>query len=111
MTRSSFNILTYKKALDFSYNYYRARYRKGLKIPYFTYLSSVSNLVIENNGSTEEAIAGLFHDILEDKNSSKRINVIKLKFGNKVLSIVKQCSNLPNLKKKIFHGLSIKKNF
>ena len=50
MTRSNFNILTYKKALDFSYNYYRARYRKGLKIPYFTYLSSVSNLVIENNG-------------------------------------------------------------
>ena len=111
MTRSSFNILTYKKALDFSYNYYRARYRKGLKIPYFTYLSSVSNLVIENNGSTEEAIAGLFHDILEDKNSSKRINVIKLKFGNKVLSIVKQCSNLSNLKKENLSWIERKKKF
>ena len=111
MTRSNFNILTYKKALDFSYNYYRARYRKGLKIPYFTYLSSVSNLVIENNGSTEEAIAGLFHDILEDKNSSKRINIIKLKFGNKVLNIVKQCSNPPNLKKENFSWIEGKKKF
>ena len=111
MTRSNFNILTYKKALDFSYNYYKARYRKGLKIPYFTYLSSVSNLVIENNGSTEEAIAGLFHDILEDKNSSKRINIIKLKFGNKVLNIVKQCSNPPNLKKENFSWIEGKKKF
>ncbi len=111
MARSNFNVLIYKKALDFSYNYYRTRYRKGLKIPYFTYLSSVSNLVIENNGSTEEAIAGLFHDILEDKNSSKRINVIKLKFGNKVLSIVKQCSNLPNLKKENLSWIESKKKF
>jgi (p)ppGpp synthase/HD superfamily hydrolase len=111
MARSNFNVLIYKKALDFSYNYYRTRYRKGLKIPYFTYLSSVSNLVIENNGSTEEAIAGLFHDILEDNNSSKRINVIKLKFGNKVLSIVKQCSNLPNLKKENLSWIESKKKF
>ena len=109
--KNQFNILTYKKALDFSYNYYRARYRKGLKIPYFTYLSSVSNLVIENNGSTEEAIAGLFHDILEDKNSSKRINIIKLKFGNKVLNIVKQCSTPPNLKKENFSWIEGKKKF
>ena len=111
MARSNFNILTYKKALDFSYNYYRTRYRKGLKVPYFTYLSSVSNLVIENNGSTDEAIAGLFHDILEDKNSSKRVNTIKLKFGNKVLSIVKQCSNISSLKKDNLSWSESKKKF
>ena len=31
----------YKRALDFSYNFYRDKYRKGIKFPYFNYLSSV----------------------------------------------------------------------
>ena len=48
--KNQFNILTYKKALDFSYSFYQSKFRKGIKFPYFTYLSSVSNLVIENNG-------------------------------------------------------------
>ena len=60
----------YKKALDFSYNFYRKKSRKGQRFPYFTFLSSVSNLIIENNGTTDEAIAGLFHDILEDETGS-----------------------------------------
>ena len=29
-------------------------------------------MIIENNGSTEEAIAGLFHDILEEKDGQKK---------------------------------------
>ena len=57
--KNNFDILTYKKALDFSYSFYQSKYRKGIKFPYFTYLSSVSNLVIENNGSTEEAVASV----------------------------------------------------
>tara|TARA_B100000963_G_scaffold130563_1_gene113924 strand:- start:144 stop:740 length:597 start_codon:yes stop_codon:yes gene_type:complete len=83
----------YKKAIDFSYNFYQQKYRKGQKFPYFTYLSSVSNLIIENNGSTDEAIAGLMHDILEDTSGKKKQTIIKNKFGTRVLNIVKQCSN------------------
>ena len=30
-------------------------------------------MIIENNGSTEEAIAGLFHDILEEKDGPKKV--------------------------------------
>ena len=71
---NNFNLLTYKKALDFSYSFYQTKYRKGIKFPYFTYLSSVSNLVIENNGSTEEAVASLLHDILENENGKKTRN-------------------------------------
>ena len=92
--KNNFNISTYKKALDFSYNFYQSKYRKGMKFPYFTYLSSVSNLVIENNGSTEEAIASLLHDILENENGKKKAASIKSKFGIKVLNIIKQCSNI-----------------
>lgn len=88
-----FDNIKYKKALDFSFVYYKDKYRKGIKTPYFTYLSSVSNLIIENNGSTDEAISGLFHDIFDDENGIKKKNSIKLKFGSRVLNIVKQCSN------------------
>ena len=86
--------IKYKKAIDFSYNSYKAEFRKGIKIPYFTYLSSVSNLIIENNGTTDEAVAGLLHDICEIPNGKNKLNQIKKKFGNKVHSIVKQCSDL-----------------
>ena len=88
-----FDVKKYKKAIDFSYNFYQSKFRKGLKIPYFTYLSSVSNLIIENSGNTDEAIAGLLHDLLEFDDNKKKINVIKSRFGIKVLNIVKQCSN------------------
>ena len=50
--KNNFDVIIYKKALDFSYNFYQSKFRKGLKLPYFTYVSSVSNLIIENNGST-----------------------------------------------------------
>ncbi len=92
--KNNIDSIKYKKAIDFSYNFYSGMYRKGVKLPYFNYMSSVSNLIIENNGTTDEAIAGLFHDILEFNLNTKRVNSIKNKFGTKVLSIVKQCSNI-----------------
>tara|TARA_Y100000991_G_C21858376_1_gene299799 strand:+ start:188 stop:784 length:597 start_codon:yes stop_codon:yes gene_type:complete len=106
-----FDVKKYKKAIDFSYNFYQSKFRKGLKIPYFTYLSSVSNLIIENSGNTDEAIAGLLHDLLEFDDNKKKINVIKSRFGIKVLNIVKQCSNASfnNLNKEDW--LSSKKKF
>ena len=59
-------------------------------------MSSVSNLVIENNGSTEEAVASLLHDIFENENGLKKAASIKSKFGIKVFNIIKQCSNINN---------------
>ena len=66
--------------------------RKGSNIPYFTHLSSVSNLIIENNGTTTQAIAGLLHDAVEDQGGDKTLAAIKRKFGP-VAKIVDQCSD------------------
>ena len=75
MTKNiSIDIPKYKKALDFSFNFYKNKSRRGFKTPYFTYLSSVSNLIIENNGSTDEAIAGLLHDAYEFENRNNTVN-------------------------------------
>ncbi len=82
----------YKQAIDFSFNFYKKSYRRGIKIPYFVYLTSVSNLIIENNGNTDEAVASLFHDIFEFEKNSRHLNVIKKKFGTRVFNIIKQCS-------------------
>ncbi len=87
------DLIKYKKALDFAFSFYKKKFRKGIKFPYFNYLSSVSNLIIENNGNTDEAIAALLHDYFEFENISRKSNFIKNKFGARVLKIIKQCSD------------------
>ena len=83
----------YQKALNFSYKLHRKQIRKGTQIPYFFHLSSVSNHVIENGGNTDEAIAGLLHDAVEDQGGKKTLTLIRKKFGNKVAKIVEDCTD------------------
>ena len=105
------DLIQYKRALDFSYNYYRQKYRKGIKFPYFNYLSSVSNLIIENNGNTDEAIAALIHDYFELEDITKKSNIIKKKFGVKVFNIVKQCSDYEDLNRNNDQWIEKKKEY
>ena len=42
----------YLEAYNYSYKLQKKQMRKGSNIPYFTHLSSVSNIIIENNGTT-----------------------------------------------------------
>jgi len=83
----------YRKALIFTFELHSKQFRKDTKIPYFFHLSSVSNLVIENGGNTDEAIAGLLHDAVEDQGGEKTLRLIKKKFGNKVAKIVEDCTD------------------
>ena len=83
----------YKKALDFAYKIHFNQNRKKTKIPYFTHLVSVSNNVIEDGGTTDEAIGGLLHDAVEDQGGLKTLKKIRKLFGNKVAQIVNECSD------------------
>ena len=83
----------YKKAIDYAFALHSNQYRKGTTIPYFTHLVSVSNNVIENGGNTDEAIAGLLHDAVEDQGGEKTLKLIRKRFGNKVAKIVGECSD------------------
>jgi len=83
----------YKKALDFAYKIHFKQVRKDTQIPYFTHLVSVSNYVIENGGTTDEAIGGLLHDAVEDQGGAKVLKKIKKLFGTKVAKIVDECSD------------------
>lgn len=83
----------YKKALDYTYKLHYKQKRKGTGIPYFTHLISVSNHIIEDGGTTDEAIGGLLHDAAEDQGGEKTIIEIKKLFGDKVAKIVSECSD------------------
>ena len=83
----------YKKALDFAYRIHFKQNRKGTGIPYFTHLVSVSNNIIEDGGTTDEAIGGLLHDAVEDQGGLKTLIRIRKLFGSKVAKIVDECSD------------------
>ena len=85
--------IKYKKALDFAYRIHFDQNRTKTKIPYFTHLVSVSNHVIEDGGTTDEAIGGLLHDAVEDQGGLKTLKKIRKLFGNKVAQIVNECSD------------------
>jgi (p)ppGpp synthase/HD superfamily hydrolase len=83
----------YKKALDFAYKIHFDQKRTDTEIPYFTHLVSVSNNVIEDGGTTDEAIGGLLHDAVEDQGGLKTLKKIRKLFGNNVAKIVNECSD------------------
>jgi len=85
--------IKYKKALDFAYKTHFDQNRTKTKIPYFTHLVSVSNNVMEEGGTTDEAIGGLLHDAVEDQGGIKTLIKIRKLFGNKVAKIVEECSD------------------
>ena len=74
----------YLEAYIFSFKLHKKQIRKGSNIPYFTHLSSVSNLIIENNGTTTQAIAGLLHDAVEDQGGLIEMVWYFFKWGNHI---------------------------
>lgn len=64
--------------------------RKGTRIAYVSHLLAVSSLVLEDGGTEEEAIAGVFHDALEDCHIAEA--EIRARFGGPVAEIVVACS-------------------
>ena len=77
----------YKKALDFTYKIHIKQNRKGTGIPYFTHLVSVSNNVIEDVGTTDEAIGSLLHDAVEDQGGLKTLINIRKLFSSMFLKL------------------------
>ena len=83
----------YKEAILYAIDLHKNQVRKGINVPYFSHLMSVSALVIENGGTEFEAIAALLHDAVEDQGGMKTADEIKEKFGEEVYEIVLGCSD------------------
>ena len=86
-------------AVDYAADAHATQFRKRATaddralIPYISHLLAVAGMVIEDQGTLDEAIAGLLHDVLEDQDDSgTRAHEIQNRFGANVLVIVQKCS-------------------
>ena len=83
--------------LDRAFTYAREHHandiRKGTAIPYLSHLLGVCSLVLDMEGSEDEAIAALLHDVIEDGGGVEAEVTIRNDFGDVVARIVRACSD------------------
>lgn len=80
----------YEEALRLAVVTHRHQMRKGSDLPYIIHPVHVSVILLRHGFSTEVAIAGLLHDIVEDQ--GYRLAEIKRQFGAQVAEVVEALS-------------------
>lgn len=81
-------------AMAFARQRHNTQTRKGTEVPYLAHLLSTAALVIEAGGDEDQAIAGLLHDTLEDREyTGVTYEELVEKFGERVAGIVRDCSD------------------
>jgi (p)ppGpp synthase/HD superfamily hydrolase len=83
----------FELAFQFASGLHHAQTRKATYIPYIAHLMSVSALVLESGGDEDQAIAALLHDAMEDQGGLPTLETIRRMFGERVASIVRECSD------------------
>ncbi len=83
----------FQDALCLAYHLHGETYRKSTNIPTMAHLLSVCGLVMYDGGCEDEDIAALLHDALEDAPEKISPEVIKERFGEKVLNIIRISSD------------------
>lgn len=93
-TPGNVNRLTprFEQGLIYANQLHKTQIRKVGNIPYISHLLSVAALVLEAEGTENEAIAALLHDAIEDQGGAKTREEISVKFGAEVLAIVEGCT-------------------
>jgi len=67
--------------------------RKVSCTPYLAHLLAVAAIVLEHDGTEDEAIAALLHDAVEDQGGAAVLERILRRFGPEVAGIVEGCSD------------------
>lgn len=67
--------------------------RKGTGLPYSTHLLAVASSVAEHGGTTDQVIAGLLHDVVEDCGGLPRLEDVRARFGTAVAAMVEALSD------------------
>lgn len=84
----------FDRALVYARQRHNGQHRKSTEIPYLAHLMSTAALVLEADGDEDQAIAGLLHDSLEDREYTNTTyeELVDL-FGKRVADIVRDCSD------------------
>ena len=83
----------FDQALAYAAEVHRKQFRKGTTIPYLSHLLAVCGLVLEDGGDEDEAIAALLHDAPEDQGGRERLAEVRMRFGERVATLVEACSD------------------
>jgi len=82
----------FEQAFQYATIIHAVQMRKGSEVPYLAHLMAVASLVLEHGADEEEAMAALLHDAVEDAGGRKRYHDIQARFGERVASIVSECT-------------------
>ena len=91
--------LRFTEALVYASDAHRSQVRKGTAIPYVSHLLAVASIVLEHNGTEDEAIAALLHDAIEDAGGDTARQEIRRRFGDEVVAIVDGCTDAETVPK------------
>jgi (p)ppGpp synthase/HD superfamily hydrolase len=80
-------------ALGYATRAHDGQLRGSDEQPYIAHLLRVTGLVIQDGGSEDEAIAALFHDVVEDQGGLERLDDIRGRYGGEVADIVEECTD------------------
>jgi (p)ppGpp synthase/HD superfamily hydrolase len=83
----------FETALVYAAQVHASQVRKTTNIPYIIHLLAVASLVGDYGGDEDQVIAALLHDAPEDQGGEARLEDIRLRFGERVASIVAACSD------------------
>ena len=88
----------FAEALSFTAQLHADHRRSKSQVPYLAHLLSVCSLVLEHDGTEDEAIAALLHDSLEDQavhlgGAEQLRKRIRRRFGERVVEIVDGCTD------------------
>jgi len=98
----------FAKALVYTVDAHDTHRRKGTEsrraggrgvadgVPYVSHLLEVAALVMDAGGDEDAAIAGLLHDVVEDRGGEPRLNDLRTNFGDLVAEVVLECSDSTN---------------
>lgn len=75
-------------AVKFARKAHGDQVRKGTSIPYISHLLGVTSIILEMEGTEDEAIAAMLHDAVEDCGGAPMAEAIREKFGDDVARIV-----------------------
>ena len=67
--------------------------RKAGGAPYVSHLLGVASLVLEYGGDEDAAIAALLHDAAEDQGGRETLDLIRVRFGDRVAGMVEALSD------------------
>ena len=83
----------FDEAFAYAHAAHDTQTRKNTPIPYLAHLMGVASIVLDDEGTEDEAIAALLHDAAEDAGGRARLDDIRARFGETVAAIVEDCTD------------------